>query len=70
MFGQFRSVPGDPYWTCARFDSTCSGCKRPVRKGHRIFFYPKDKSVFCSECGKKAERDFRSMAEQDVFPNG
>lgn len=51
---------GDPYWTRARF-GTCCKCGKNV-KGQRIFYYPKGKHVYCSECGQEESSRFNEAA--------
>ena len=59
---------GDPYWTTARFNSKCSGCGRGIKKGERIFYFPRTKDVFCDSdrCGRRESRSFEAAA-QDEF---
>lgn len=66
------SYIGDPYWLAARFDSTCSTCNGPIRKGERIFYYPKGKHACCAAngCADKAAADFRSAVADEDFCNG
>lgn len=49
---------GDPYWTFAKFDSV-SADGQPVKKGDRIFYYPRTRAVYI---GQGAEREASSFA--------
>jgi len=63
----------DPYWTKARFTSYCVKCKRQVRKGEDIFYYPKYKAVYCNSdnCGGQESRDFESVVfDEDQYNQG
>lgn len=66
------SYSGDPHWTTAKFDSVCSkvGCGKKIKKGAKIFYYPRTKSVYCEEHGKIAEKDFRSKVEEEDYYGG
>jgi ribosomal protein L44E len=64
------SYRGDPYWLNARFDSFCKKCNKKIKKGSKIFYYPRSKSAYCEECGKHAEKDFRNMAEAEDYYSG
>ena len=63
---------GDPYWTRARFVSTCRHCGRTIRTGEEIFYYPKGKQVYCDApaCGKAASADFLAAAQDEDVYNG
>ena len=47
-----KRYPRDPYWTRARFHSTCP-CGTRIRKGDRIFYYPNDRTALCEKCGQR-----------------
>lgn len=64
------SYGGDPHWLPARFDGLCKKCGKKVKKGDRIFYYPKGKSAYCETCGKLAEKDFRNMTEAEDYYGG
>jgi len=61
----------DPHWMTARFNSTCSDCKAPIKKSEQIFYYPKGKHVMGEKCGcaRKAEQDFYNCREAEEFYN-
>lgn len=63
---------GDPYWLTARFGGNCSRCQRPVKKGDRIFYYPKGKTVLCdgADCGQEASAEFTAAAQDEALCNG
>lgn len=63
---------GDPRWTVARFPSKCKKCGRDIAKGEQIFYYPRNKTVYCNreDCGKQAARDFGGEAADERFLRG
>jgi len=59
----------DPYWTTAKFDSvTADGTK--VRRGDRIFYYPRTRTVLVGEKAEQASRDFQAAAFDEAVYNG
>ena len=62
----------DPYWLTARFPSKCSKCGCDIKKGARIFYYPRGKSALCEkdECGGQASRDFNAAKADEEFMTG
>ena len=58
---------GDPCWTTARFNSKCSGCKGWIKKGERIFYFPRTRDVFCDSesCGHRESRSFEAAAQDE-----
>ena len=61
----------DPYWTKARYPSTCVRCGRDITKGAQIFYYPKGKKVYCDSegCGKACSREFQAAAQDEEAYN-
>lgn len=59
----------DPYWTTAKFDST-SRDGQPVRKGDRIFYYPKGRVVLVGEAAEQASRDFEAARFDESMMTG
>jgi len=59
----------DPYWTTARFNSTDHN-GNPVKKGDRIFYYPKGKVVLTGEAAEKASAEFQSAAFDEAQYSG
>ena len=57
---------GDPYWTVARFNSVDS-IGRPVKKGDRIFYYPKTKTVLTGAEADAASAEFSASAADEDF---
>jgi hypothetical protein len=60
---------GDPYWTSARYRSTCRKCGKAIGKGSQIFYYPNGKYVLCHECGQPASAEFNCAAQDKDFLN-
>jgi hypothetical protein len=66
----YNHFAGDPHWTTARFTSTCCSCGGSIKKGEKIFYYPKGKHVYCHDCGRAAYEDFRAAAEDEYLESG
>ena len=49
----------DPYWTTARFNSTCR-CGKAIKRGDRIFYRPNGKVAYCEECGQSEQCQFQA----------
>lgn len=64
--GYRRYVNNDPYWLNARFASVC-GCGVQIKRGDRIFYYPKSKKAVCEKCGRLGEGDLRAERSMDAF---
>ena len=62
-------MQGDPYWTTAKFDSIDKEGK-PVKKGTRIFYYPRTRSVYQGESAERESRAFNAAAQDEAFCNG
>ena len=62
------SFKGDPYWTNARFASNDANGK-PVKKGDRIFYYPRTKTVLTGTEAEAASRDFSASVADEDFMN-
>lgn len=58
----------DPFWMTARFDSIDANGHQ-VRKGDRIFYYPKTKTVLSGAEAEQAAADFFACAEDEAFYN-
>ena len=63
-----RKYKGDPYWTTARFNSTDKN-GNPVKKGDRIFYYPRCKTVLTGDAAEKASADFNCAAADEETYN-
>lgn len=56
------SYKGDPYWTTARYAGKCTKCGTHVKRGDRIFYYPRCRSVYCAgPCGQAASAEFEEV---------
>ncbi|RPJ40124.1 MAG: hypothetical protein EHM35_00530 [Planctomycetaceae bacterium] len=66
MYRNRRYGNADPYWLAARFASTCT-CGKQIRKGDRIFYYPKTKAAVCETCGRQGANDLRAEQSMDRF---
>jgi len=62
---------GDPYFTTAKFTSTCTRCKEQISRGERIFYFPRTKDVYCAGdgCGGAESRSFEAAAQDEYFYN-
>lgn len=63
---------GDPYWTSCRYPCKCAGCGQEIKKDESIFYFPRDKSVFCEKesCGKKESASFEDAAFDESMITG
>jgi hypothetical protein len=59
----------DPYWTVAKFDSV-TGNGDKVKKGDRIFYYPRTREVLVGEKAEQASRDFNAACFDEAQFNG
>ena len=59
------AAAGDPYWMTAKFPGKDSK-GRPVRKGDKVFYYPRTKTMLTGEEAEKASREFDAA----VFDEG
>lgn len=60
----------DPYWTTARFPGVCAKTGEPIRKGERIFYYPKDRKTLKGEAAEQAARDFAAACFDEAAYGG
>ncbi len=66
-----KTYKSDPYWTTARFDCiSANGDKTPIKKGDRIFYYPRDRKAFVGATAEQASADFNACAMDEAFCNG
>jgi len=60
----------DPYWTTARFAGPSANRDgTPIKKGDRIFYYPKGRQSFVGAEAEAASADFESCAQDEDFYN-
>ena len=64
----YNHYKGDPYWTVARFNSTCS-CGHEVKTRDNIFYYPRQRKALCDTCGQVASREFEAMVQDEYIYN-
>lgn len=57
----------DPRWITARFASNCPQCRKPIRKGSRVFYYPNGKKALCETCGTPAAAKFEADCHDEAF---
>jgi DNA-binding ferritin-like protein len=58
---------GDPYWMVAKYPGR-DHKGNPFKKGERVFYYPKSKSILTGEDAEKASRDFDAAKfDEDVY---
>lgn len=64
----------DPREITAKYDGKCShaGCNVPVKRGQRIFYYPKSRAVLGETCGHGADaaRRFASECADEAMMGG
>lgn len=61
-----KTYKNDPYWTTAKFDSL-DAKGNPVKRGTRIFYYPKGRKVYQGADAEQASRDFQAAAQDEAF---
>lgn len=59
----------DPYWTTAKFDSTTADGTR-VKRGDRIFYYPRTRTVLVGEHAEQAAREFDAARFDEAMMTG
>lgn len=65
------SYSGDPYWTTARFaGQSANKDGAPIRKGDRIFYYPRERKSYVGAEAEAASADFVSCVQDEDFCNG
>lgn len=60
----YTSYGGDPYWMNAKYAGT-DAKGLPFKKGERVFYYPKTKTIYAGGNAEAASHDFQSMAEYE-----
>lgn len=57
----------DPKWINAKFNSRCHRCQCEIKKGDKLFYYPRCKTVYCDkdDCGKKESASFEASAQDE-----
>lgn len=70
MYG--KRYAKDPRWLTVKYPCKCCKCGKEIQRGENGFYYPSDKSMFCSadSCGGEASRDFESCAFDEAVYNG
>lgn len=56
-------VKGDPFWTRVRAMQEgrhCAGCDTVLKRGERVFYWPKGHRIECGKCGAASERRFEA----------
>lgn len=64
-----KTYSQDPYWMTARFDST-SADGQPIRKGDRIFYFPRTRSAFVGAKAEQEAASFAAAAQDEAFMSG
>lgn len=59
----------DPFWMNSKYGGYCRACSEQIKKGDRMWYYPKDKVAYCEKCGKDAEAKFLAAVEDEEFYN-
>lgn len=57
---------GDPYWTTAKYPGTDAN-GRPFRKGDRVFYYPRTKTILTGDAAERASAEFDAAAFDEDF---
>lgn len=60
-----RFIARDPYWTTAKFNSTCA-CGQAIQRGARIFYYPSSRKAVCEDpCGRNGSNDLENERQYE-----
>ena len=59
----------DPYWIkSTKWPGTCKTCKETINPGHKAYYRPAGREIFCEKCGEDQERDFNAHAfDEEVY---
>jgi hypothetical protein len=64
----------DPRWITTKFATNCARreCKRPIKKGENVFYYPSSKDCYCDneDCGKQSSREFDASTMDEAIYTG
>jgi hypothetical protein len=60
---------GDPFWMFAKFNST-SANGEPIRKGDRIFYYPRAKAAYVGAEAERRAGEFQAARFDEAQYNG
>lgn len=59
----------DPRIITAKFNSKCSKCGKPIKKGDYIYYWPLEKQAVC-DCGKTDYENFILSVQDEELYNG
>lgn len=59
----------DPRVTMSKFNSTCSKCGKPIKKGEEIVYWPANKEAQHHACGQHDYQKFCESAQDEDFLN-
>lgn len=66
-----KTYAGDPYWLTAKFNGPSNNKDgTPIKRGDRIFYYPRGRQSFVGAEAEAAAADFQSNAEYEDFCSG
>jgi len=65
-----RHRNNDPKQMASKFPGTCAKCKKPIKKGEEIIYFPIGREVNCVPCGDADYRAFLSSANDEEVYNG
>ena len=63
---QRQAAYGDPYWMVAKYPGKAQD-GTPVRKGDKVFYYPRTKTMLVGPKAEKASREFGAMSFDEDF---
>jgi hypothetical protein len=61
-----QAAYGDPYWMTAKYPGKDKDGK-PFKKGEKVFYYPRTKTILTGPEAEKAAREFASAASDEDF---
>lgn len=63
---QRQAAYGDPYWMTAKYPGKDKNGK-PFKKGEKVFYYPRTKTILTGPEAEKASREFGAMAFDEDY---
>ena len=57
----------EPYETTAKFNSSCSSCKKQIKKGDAIVYDKYRGKVYCSACGDEVMQGVRAERSMEQY---
>lgn len=65
-----RRYHNDPKWITARFASRCDQCGAEIKKGDRLYWFPRGKRGYCETHGQEHAARFEAEAFDEAMVSG